>query len=277
MTTPQPELLDCQLAIVDRASAGHSVALFEQMHDIVPQTLENQADLLPCLVPLARQPPDVRNLLQAWQVQHHPALCALLQGEVIAMAPLARFLANRLVWPHRQAQLLLRYYDPRVLAQLQWMLDAGQAELFVPPGYHWHYFDGQHWVVLQNSHAPAMFPMIHAPQWDAIERIGVINQVLQAMPQLYAQGVATASRQTLALLQDGQRALALETPEDLASYAQWGWRLGADFLHHRAMLPLLAQFKAGQLGFADIMSRAVMEAGDEAQFTARFAHRPATH
>lgn len=136
-------------------------------------TEENAISVAPILLPLECHPTSgTGQRMLRWIMEHGTySSSVLLLASPLSMEELARRLASRLdaVLPG-DINVMLRYFDTRIFAELMTVLDAAQKAAFLSPASQWWYVDRR--GALQN--VPATF----APQdpWTAQVALDMAQQ-----------------------------------------------------------------------------------------------------
>ncbi|KGM52652.1 hypothetical protein N799_12895 [Lysobacter arseniciresistens ZS79] len=144
-----------------------------------PAWFRGDASLLPALVDLRElSTRQIEHLLSDYDStpkdRSAPAVAQILFTQVDE-GTLRAHLAHRLTVRLNGRSALLRYYDPRVLLQLTWMLTQAQlSELFGPVDRLAYWVDGQ-WHTLDKADDEQPASMVDAQR---IARIGLINEVV---------------------------------------------------------------------------------------------------
>lgn len=215
---------------------------------LVPAALQKSARLMPALADLTRlKPAEHVALLSQLNVQAARAdplsLCALLQSRV-AVDQVSAHLRRSLIAQAPGGQVYFRFFDPRVLVQLQWLLSAPQLTALMGPIDAWtYYLDGQ-WHTLVRPDVPAALRWRpDARQWFAMEHMLAINLLIG---RLAPSSVHQRQEQGQAILALFSRAHAagLRARADLEAFALHGLTIHPRFDDHpliRALLASLAQ------------------------------------
>lgn len=247
----QPKALgEHQFAIIDKAFASELVERFPSL-DMVSAHLKPQAHLYPALISLHELPASDWQMLLAEIKQQSvdsstPKVCLFLES-LLSAESLCNELANALLISDEKHQnYLLRYYDPRVLFQLSWMLTPWQLQIYlktqVVPS--WTFWLDKQWHTLNFSekinyhkNTPIDLPLAQ------LHRIGLINQILSK----YSPFVSLDERNILSQQIDSLLLRATEyglnTNEDIMTFVKQGCSLQCAFwLHHdvQALLKISA-------------------------------------
>lgn len=238
-------LTEHQYLIIDRMCVGSVLDTLPLIELVTPLT-SAQAHLYPWLLPLnelsAAQWDWVESRYQQALVTEQPSGLLLLKSEQ-PEAVVRHHLMNALFIndQHRQKHIL-RYYDPRVLFHLSWMMDAWSLSnlLNAHDLTDWTFCINRQWHTLSFSENTIPEPAIQDKhQWFAcIQKIGLINDVLARVPpaedMLQRQ---QQSRDIFQLLTVGEGWLS--DPTDLCKFACDGIQYGKDFCDSKCIHVLL--------------------------------------
>ncbi|MTH48951.1 DUF4123 domain-containing protein [Intestinirhabdus alba] len=246
----------------------HDFAIIDRMHhpdvdaswpvlELVSPMLKPQAHLYPWLLPLKEM--DARG----WQTlmerltpsQHTPPISCLLLRSEQPVAEVRNLLIKALYFTDRNLQgHILRYYDPRVLFHLCWMLTPYQLTqaLPVPEITRWTFWLEGRWQTLAP---PAEFSWQpgtpRALPLEQLQRCGLINQVLEKLPCFSDMSRRQqVSRKIDTLLQQAEQ-LQLPTDDDRAAFALRGLTLRDAFWTAPKMAAFLRQARSSPGCFAD--------------------------
>jgi len=218
---------------------------------LVPAQLTRSAGVMPRLYDIASATPLTREaalVLALAQEAEGDALwfCGLLDvDENVTQAVLAQALTARLVLSLPGAgQCFFRYFDPRVLVQLQWLFTPAQMAWLMGPVRRWKYSIAGAWEEVRR---PDMFaaesPGITAHQAFALQRMNVINTLLE---RLQPPSVAAYRGTGQGILRQLEKARhhGLQRLQDQEEYAWHGMTVHADFDRHPLMQEKLANLPA---------------------------------
>jgi Domain of unknown function (DUF4123) len=201
--------------------------------------LSGEHEMQPC-VPLAR-----------------PRVCALLRSSLSMDAIVLRLSQQMLVLPSDESGnragrgALWRFFDPRVFANLCWLLDPDQLATLSHPVSTWIFPWFGNWFELnlptgvpvpdiKTKERVAGFSPINIEVWERAQRIALINQVLArlALPLdlPWWQRASLAMRIEVALVMARDR-LRWDQSEDQMRYAEHVMRCGPEFLNHPKLAP----------------------------------------
>jgi len=170
--------------------------------------------------------------------------------------------------------VLWRYFDPRVFANLCWMLDSGSLATLTGSASRWTFpwlgawykFDAaaDDGVAIESQPLAAQadriagFMPVDMEMWARAQQVSTINQVLVRLAMLeplWVQRVAVARRVETAMT-EARHCLHWDHPEDQAQYAEYVVRYGPAFLEHPKLIEYWPQIKSRttNLRCADLVS-----------------------
>lgn len=138
--------------------------------------------------------------------------------------------------------ICLRFFDPRVMAQLSRILQSQQLSALMGPIDQWIYLDAEHNIQKIAPHSGKRFLgriQLTAGQWQSIKRIGQINQYLElyrTLPEEDKNGPASANDVENLLIAADEYAL---TGADIGAFVLHGLVVKPDFYRHPLMQRLL--------------------------------------
>lgn len=180
-----------------------------------------------------------------------PGVCAYVDAPVDANT-LAGHLADQLlVLPVEKsgnqalAGALWRFFDPRVFANLCWMLEPEHLTTLVGPASRWVFPWLDSWyecnAILDTASDVAPperiggFARIDIDIWDRTQRIATINQTLARLglpSELPWQDKAATAAVVESAVTEAERRLHWQQTDDQVNYAEHIARYGAAFRHH---------------------------------------------
>lgn len=183
--------------------------------------LDGLGHLLPALVMLDQIDADVRGSVIQWLEQDPGQIGGLIATEAgpdELRHHLGRFLTVTLANDRRY---LLRYYDPKVLCHLEWIMSAHMLRTWLGPMARWSYSldsDWRHVTVSGSCRAKGL--RFDRLQSDQLQRVSAINQVVEK----------------LNLTKDGTRVGQAREISDYVARAQaYGWRDERDWVAFAAL------------------------------------------
>ena len=195
--------------------------------ELISPVLAPQAHIYPWLIPLHQFSPEEWRAFMATQVQQTiPHECTLLLSSSLTVEEIRSALIGALHFKDKQQRgYILRYYDPRVLFHLHWMLKP--AQLFnqlsargIPFWTFWH--DGN-WSTLEfteDTEPPCRDNMVFP--LEQLRRIGQINLVLKSVTSTGdIDGGQQTSCKINALLEQAEMC-GLSVQEDCIAFASHG-------------------------------------------------------
>lgn len=200
-------------------------------------------------------------------------ICAHLESPVGISELKAHLASQMLVLPISKDSnrslggALWRFFDPRVFANLCWLLDSAHLAALIGPVSKWTFpwlgttfvldatVDGflapETDTVAPSQERIAGCVPIDIGLWERAQRISTVNQVLVrlGLPSelSWAERVAIAQR-TEAVLADAIHWSPWSPPEDLALYAEHAMRYGTAFTEHPKLTEYRAQLTVGKTG-----------------------------
>ncbi|WP_233233154.1 DUF4123 domain-containing protein [Bordetella sp. LUAb4] len=214
---------------------------------LVPAPLTRSAGVMPRLYDIASATPLTREaalVLALAQEAEGDALwcCGLLDvDENVTQAALAQALTTRLVLAlPGTGQCFFRYFDPRVLVQLQWLFTPAQMAWLMGPVRRWKYNIAGAWEEMRRPQVfAAESPGITAQQAFALQRMNVINTLLDRLQPPSVAAYRGAGQGILRQLEKA-RDHGLRRLQDQEEYAWHGMTVHADFDRHPLLQERLA-------------------------------------
>jgi hypothetical protein len=214
--------------------------------DVVPLELANERHLLPALLPLDLLDEEdghvVRSLLAMPEPRTTPP-ATMLHTNLSTHGLAAQLAEHVKLALADESIVLLRFADPRVFAQLLWILPLPYLSSLCQGTTRWSIpFQGA-WHELQFGDRPT-------PAWDmlpigpsiALTQVGHMNQVLNRLPPPEdIKALWRTSEQIAALVGQAQNKFGLTHAADCTTFARHGVLLGEKFATHpRLLAPLRA-------------------------------------
>ncbi len=220
-------------ALVDRAALGSELPPDWPLVPLAPRGLENDARHLPGLLPLEdmteAQRTDLLEKLDHPFAGHPPPVVTLLDSGSDLEQMRLHWVSRLTVYLPGGRRALLRSYDPRVFAQLQWMFSPAQLAALFGPIRRWTvWLDGQWQSIRPPLHDGLTGGAIDAGQAALLARIGQINEVLFTLPQQQRHPHAKVSRAIDALLVRA-REHGLRREDDQCAFARRGMTVHPHF------------------------------------------------
>ncbi|CAB3677269.1 hypothetical protein LMG24238_02429 [Paraburkholderia sediminicola] len=185
-----------------------------------------------------------------------PRVFAFLETLVSADAFAAHLAQQMLVLPidrtgnRSGSGALWRFFDPRVFANLCWLLDTDQLTALTGPVSTWRFPWFGNWFELampvvriagvDSAERIAGFARIDIEVWERAQRIALVNQVLARLalsPALHWPQRASVANRIEAALAVAKNRLRWHQPDDQARYAEHVVRCGPAFLNHPKLAP----------------------------------------
>ncbi|EPL9572485.1 DUF4123 domain-containing protein [Providencia rettgeri] len=248
---PQHQALgEHQYAIFDKLSSSELIDQYPTL-DIVSAHLQPQAHLYPALLGVHELPSEDWNRFTTDITQNEllstPPSCQLfIKSELPAKALCDELARALLITDKEQRNYVLRYYDPRVLFHLSWMLTPWQLQtvLKAHAAPTWTYWLEEQWHTLHFSdyfHYQKNDP-IDLPV-DKINRIGLINQLLSKLPRFHSLEERVATSQNMdALLQQAENC-GLVDAQDVQAFVWHALTYNCLFWKHHDIQMLLYKAK----------------------------------
>lgn len=230
-----------QFVVFDKASSA-DVAEQYPSTDIVSEYLKPQAHLYPGLLSLHDLPSGgwvsvMTEIEKQHQEESSTRFNLLLESSLTAVS-LRKELANILIITDEDnSNYILRYYDPRVLFHLSWMLTPGQLAILlkahaIPT---WTYMLDNKWYTLSfNENHDLCEGVPTGILWREVNKIGLINKILSKL------SVPADLSKRIELSKDVYRlinvaeVLNLKDSKDITIFAMHGIMLNCDFwLSHK--------------------------------------------
>jgi hypothetical protein len=221
-----------------------------------PPALKNDVHLLPVLLPLRELGAEHQATLAASHARAvaagQPLLCTTLLTSTVGTAQLQAHLAGKLVVRLSDgADALLRYYDPRVFVQLQWMLGPRQVRALFGPVTTWT-------VHLDGAWTSTSAPTVDRSSWwfDAqtsarLERSGLINETIACLPKPLAESRSRLGQQIDRLLVHAKGRYQFQRDEDLTAFAAQAINVHRAFDRHPTIQALIARLAEERQSYAD--------------------------
>lgn len=225
--------------------SGHSNGV-----SLAPGPLAENADKLPRLITFADLGKSFKgDLLELLADQldngKPPVFIAFLKAN-ISQKQLATHLKQRLITRDaNNKRMLLRFFDPRVLSHLRWMLNDDQLKALLGPIRLWTYRLGDHWEKVEGGGKPTSHPLIiDDAQHACIARIGLINRLQSEADEQPGGDLPAPGREIDTWLRKGQ-VQGLRGQKDLIGYAMDGLARRADFDHHPRIDHMISEARDG--------------------------------
>ncbi|CAE6777205.1 MULTISPECIES: DUF4123 domain-containing protein [Paraburkholderia] len=160
-----------------------------------------------------------------------PRVCALIETDASAET-LMQHIGDTIALPREpEGHSVFRFYDPRVVRNLGWVLRPEQLSLMFGPVLRWRYFSGSGWLTVER---PAVVPAERlspsTDQWVSLRRLHLIEQALQSIRNAGEPVDERTPRQLDALFTKGARYRL--AGEDLTVFAVQGLLVSPNFDRH---------------------------------------------
>lgn len=246
-TRPLP-LSAHQYAVVDRRRVPELPDGWPLI-ELVSPMLAPQAHLYPWLLPLHELAADEWRMFTEQLAQYPdrdlPPRCSLLLSSPQPPQVVRSALVSALYFQdeHRQGHIL-RYYDPRVLFHLHWMLTPWQlfSLLSAQDIPHWTFWLDGGWHTLAFPERIAYRPGdTEEMSLQQLQRCGLINQVLATLPHSADLPQRRQISRRIAALLEQALGCGLSAEEDRIAFARHGLKLRDEFWAMPKMAAFLAQ------------------------------------
>ncbi|MCC8457435.1 DUF4123 domain-containing protein [Photorhabdus aegyptia] len=236
-----------QYALIDRVVVPQLPEVLPVI-EVVSPLLAPQAHLYPWLLPLRELSSDVwSRLLNGARLKTEPdspPLFTLLLKSDLSPEAMKNVLVNALYLKEKQQGHILRYYDPRVLFHLHWMMGPWvfSRRIAADNITHWTFWLEGNWHTLAFPEKVRYQQGETSASFAQIQRIGLINQVLAQLPVTsdLAQR-QTLSRRIEALFDIAMTQWSLTDKQDLTAFALHGVTLNDEFHQAPRMKELLGR------------------------------------
>ncbi|WP_193017553.1 DUF4123 domain-containing protein [Proteus sp. FME41] len=218
-----------QYAVIDKAFANELVERYPTL-DIVSSHLKPQSHLYPALISLHElsssewQSIISEIMQQSVEISSSAKICLLLESQLSANE-IKNELASMLLISDEQQNYVLRYYDPRVLFHLSWMLTPWQLQLLLKTHLiqSWTYLLENQWNTLYfpehinyQKGSPTDLPLTQ------IHQIGLINQIINKLPRITVLSERIKTSKIINKLITQANNLGLIAQEDIINFSFYG-------------------------------------------------------
>lgn len=233
-----------QYAIVDRILFNQLPEAFPAIELVTPLTA-SQAHLYPWLIPLREiGGSQWRHLISDIQLASDPAkmppVCLFLKSELSPEEIKNSLLSMLIIMDEYKRRHILRFYDPRVLFHLHWMLNSWdfRSKFNTREIPYWTFWLEGRWHTLAYEKNPLFDASTATASFNQIQRIGLINQVLARLPLILDIEIRReTSRRIDKLLEQ----CPLVTEADKIAFSTQGLIYGDDFWNTEKMSALLKE------------------------------------
>lgn len=223
-------------ALIDRGQEM-TVAEGQAWTPVVPLWLAEVAAQLPVLLEITRLESQASVALECWteQARKSDGGCGItLLDTAVSGEVLLEHLCGNLLWPGADGRRhLLRYFDARVMAQLEWLLTGSALDRLLGPICEWHLaLDGGWHTIAAEGSRPYVPPPSGMDTCTALAWMDVITPAIaEAGPTNVKQRQRMAQR-AYELLWTAQRRFGLRDRMDLSLFVQHGLCLHPQFHDH---------------------------------------------
>jgi Domain of unknown function (DUF4123) len=205
-----------------------------------PKDLIPDADKLPCLINIKScTPVQVFGLEDLIDEYHHLPCVALLKTEATEKG-LQSFLAKRLLIKIDGVLALFRFYDPRVMRHLEWILSAEQMSQLLGPINEWGYIKENTIHTIRNETCSSSRLTLSDKQQRLVSLIGTINNVVSAASPRTSWSVKNYI-QVADLIQIAEDSYRITQEIDLTTFALHGLQAGSAFHTHPILKEKISQ------------------------------------
>ncbi|MBW4200178.1 DUF4123 domain-containing protein [Enterobacter cloacae subsp. cloacae] len=255
------QLADHQYAVIDRMRVPELPENWPHM-ELVSPMLAPQAHLYPWLIPLHEFPPGEWRTFMADLSQCAdptlPPTCVLLLSCQRPIKIVHNLLVNALFFKDaHQKGHILRYYDPRVLFHLHWMLKPWQLFNHLPAQEipYWTFWLEGGWHTLAFPARVSCQPGVHTEiPLAQLQRCGQINLALEKLPRNVNMAQRQKSSRKIDALLVQAMTCGLPTQEDRIAFALHGLVQPEGFWMAPKMMAFLAQCRQVPDYYRDVTS-----------------------
>ncbi|AFT84161.1 DUF4123 domain-containing protein [Paraburkholderia phenoliruptrix] len=160
-----------------------------------------------------------------------PRVCALLETDASAET-LMKHISDMIALPRETGgHSVFRFYDPRVVRNLGWVLQPEQLSLMLGPVQRWRYYSDNGWLAMEHpAVAPAERLSLSTDQWATLRRLHLIEQALKSIRDVGEPVDDRTPRRLDALFTKGTRYRL--AGEDLTVFAVQGLLVSSNFDRH---------------------------------------------
>ena len=222
---------------------------------LAPEVLADSAELMPAFISLQDLSSTQRDALLFLTLEQHEAeetvsLCTLMQSDRpaeevrfhLARIQLCKNIMGERAW--------LRVHDPRVWVQLQRVLQSEVLAWLYGPISKWTIcLDGE-WVSTEPPLAKSGSKPDHAfrrssqQEWQALERIGIVNRALARLDLRGYANMMQHSSNLDALVSRGQTRHQIFKTSELLDYVCLGWQVHPRFDEHPIAIQAIQDYQA---------------------------------
>lgn len=255
------QLADHQYAVIDRMRVPELPESWPHI-ELVSPMLAPQAHLYPWLIPLHELPPgEWRTLMADLSRCADPTLpptCVLLLSSPRPINIVRNLLVNALFFKDTyQKGHILRYYDPRVLFHLHWMLSPWQLFNHLPAQEipYWTFWLEGEWHTLSFPARVSCQPGEHTEiPLAQLQRSGQINLTLEKLPRNVDMAQRHENSRKIDALLVQAMTCGLPTEEDRIAFALHGLVQPERFWMAPKMAVFLAQSRQAPDYYRDVTS-----------------------
>lgn len=253
-------------ALIDRKRVGE-IPKDWPVIPLVPRALAGQPDEMPLLLPLNlladQQHREIFEEVEQMSAKGLLPWFETLLSSELTPEKLAKHLSSQLLFKDKQNRpYLIRYYDPRVFAQLSWIYSVPEFRMF---------YGGitfsliQRWNLLFNGHWEDLPcpPLEGSQKWPnqaeieaRVMRIGLINLTIAKLPPPANLAERVALGQTIdGFIKRGQEQYGLNHKNDLTRFACLALTLHSNFDQHPVIKKILERNGHDDLTYCQRLAR----------------------
>ena len=224
------------------------------MARLAPEVLRDSAELMPAFISLQDLSSTQRDALLFLTLEQHEAgetvsLCTLMQTD--RPAEEIRFHLGRIqLWKNITGeQAWLRVHDPRVWVQLQRVLQPEALMWLYGPISKWTIcLDGE-WISTEpplassGSKPDHTFRRSSQQEWQALERIGIVNRALARLDLRGYANIVQHSSNLDALVSRAQARHQIIKTSELLDYVCLGWQVHPRFDEHPIAIQAIRDYQ----------------------------------
>lgn len=188
---------------------------------------------------------------------HTRAVCAFISSP-LEQATLGKRLTRQLNAKIQGfGNIYFRYFDPRVMQQLPSILSAEQLAGILHGVQQWGYvsWSGQFNVIREPlTESRPVPPLISTTQWDALQRIELINTTLRTL-QLAEVALTDDADQRIDAHIKAAKMAGIPSTDDQVTYAAYGMKFGEGFTRHPDLTKSIAITTESKVRLADVLEQ----------------------
>lgn len=236
-----------------------------EVRRLVPEMLAGDSAKLPGLICLSDISDKNRvylqeNLESAFRAERLHLLSCLLNAEnTIDSSTVVRHLTSRLIVDSPQGKAFLRYYDPRVLQHLEWILEPSQWRALFGPISQWAVCEPLRLRKIVRPEIPGSRRWsVSAKQRRWLDHVGLLNETLKkasrrqhTLKTSEADDLEALGQRILAAMAVAETRYGMNHDQDLVAFATHAVLHGDDFHEREVVQTLLASLADDENTYAD--------------------------